>query len=101
MQCWGDDTPDPGAKEYCTSQVPHFVASFTSCGKCLYLLAIDVHEHSEIRICGALEHLLTTTFQSYHFLAAINHLTSLSLNFARPRTPKLAHHFKVFNDERI
>lgn len=23
MHCWGDDTPDPGTKEYCTSQVLH------------------------------------------------------------------------------
>jgi hypothetical protein len=64
MHRWGDDTPDPGGERvlYVTSAA--FVASFTSCGKCLYLLAINVHEHSEIRTCGASEHLLTTIFST-------------------------------------
>ena len=44
MQCWADDTPDPGGERvlYVTSAA--FVASFTSYGKCLYLLTINVHD---------------------------------------------------------
>jgi hypothetical protein len=37
MHRWGDDTPDPGAKEYCTSQVLHLWPALLLAEKCLLL----------------------------------------------------------------